>query len=122
MPTKEQLQELDCLKDIDLFETMCKILIIPIEMKQIGARRRLMPWFRVNMTAWLYEYAKKHMSKHSRVYRAYQLDIGLGAFKQAFDHRIEKDVQNKCVRRERKRRNVEGRPGRKLRVFFQHSK
>ena len=36
------------------------------------------------MTAWFYEYAKKHMSKHSRVYSAYQLDIGAGAFKQAF--------------------------------------
>ena len=36
------------------------------------------------MTAWLYEYAKKHMSKHSRVYSAYQLDIGLGAFHRAF--------------------------------------
>ena len=23
-PTKKQLQELDCLKDLDLFETMCK--------------------------------------------------------------------------------------------------
>ena len=43
-----------------------------------------MPWFRANMTAWLYEYAKKHMSKHSRVYSAYQLDIGAGAFKRAF--------------------------------------
>ena len=37
------------------------------------------------MTAWLYEYAKKHMSKHSRVYSAYQLDIGAGAFKRAFE-------------------------------------
>ena len=36
------------------------------------------------MTAWLYEYAKKHMSKHCRVYSAYQLDIGAGAFKRAF--------------------------------------
>ena len=36
------------------------------------------------MTAWLYEYAKKHMSKHSRVYSVYQLDIGAGAFKRAF--------------------------------------
>ena len=24
-PTKEQLQELDCLKDLDFFETTCKI-------------------------------------------------------------------------------------------------
>ena len=48
-----------------------------------------MPWFRANMTAWSCEYAKKQMSKHSRVYSAYQLDIGVGAFKQAFViHRI----------------------------------
>ena len=83
-PTREQLQKLDCLKDLDLFETMCKILIIPMERKTIWARRRLMPWFRANLTTWLYEYAKKHMSKHSRVYSAYQLDIGAGAFKRAF--------------------------------------
>ena len=38
----------------------------------------------VNMTVWLYEYAKKHMSKHSRVYSAYRLDIGVVAFKRAF--------------------------------------
>ena len=41
------------------------------------------------MTAWLYDYATKHMPKHSRVYSAYQLDIGAGAFKRAFvTHRI----------------------------------
>ena len=78
VPTREQLQNLD------LFETMRKVLNFPMELKKIWARRRLMPWFRANMTAWLYEYAKKHMSKHSRVYSAYQLDIGAGAFKRAF--------------------------------------
>ena len=82
-PTREQLRKLDCLKDLDLFETMCKILNIPMEVKKIWARKRLMPWFRANMTAWLYEYAKKHMSKHGRVYSEYQLDIGAGAFKRA---------------------------------------
>ena len=50
-PTREQLQKLDCLKSLDLFETMCKILNIPIEVKTMYARRRLMPWFRANMTA-----------------------------------------------------------------------
>ena len=30
-PTRKQLQKLDCLKDLDLFETMCKILNIPME-------------------------------------------------------------------------------------------
>ena len=64
-PTSEQLQRLDFLKALDLFETLCKILNIPMEVKKIWARRRLMPWFRANMTAWLYEYAKKHMSKHA---------------------------------------------------------
>ena len=87
-PTREQLQKLDCLKDLDLFETTCKILNIPMEVKKIWARRRLNPWFRAKMTAWLYEYAKKHMSKHGRVYSGYQLDIGAGAFKRAFvNHR-----------------------------------
>ena len=80
-PSREQLQKLDCLKDLDLFETMSKILNIPMEVKKIWARRQLMPWFRANMTAWLCEYAKKHMSKHGRVYSTYQLDIGAGAFK-----------------------------------------
>ena len=83
-PTREQLQILDCLKNLGLFETMCKILSIPMEVKKIWARRRLMPWFRANMNAWLYEYAKKDMSKHGRVYSTYQLDTGAGAFKRAF--------------------------------------
>ena len=43
-----------------------------------------MPWFRTNITACLYEYSKKRMSKHSRVYSVYQLDIGAGAFERAF--------------------------------------
>ena len=61
-PTREQLRKLDCLKDLDLFETMCKILIIPMEVKKIWARKRLMPWFRANMTAWLYEYVETRQS------------------------------------------------------------
>ena len=36
------------------------------------------------MTAWLYDYAKKHMSKHGRLYSVYQLDIWARAFKRAF--------------------------------------
>ena len=41
-PTREQLQKLDCLKDLDIFETMGKILNIPMEVKKIWARRRLL--------------------------------------------------------------------------------
>ena len=61
------------------------------------------------MTAWLYDYAKKHMSKHSRVYSSYQLDIGAGAFMRAFvTHRNavitavkETSRTSECDRRER---------------------
>ena len=35
--TREQLQKLNCLKDLDLFETMCKILNSPMEVKKIWA-------------------------------------------------------------------------------------
>ena len=63
------------------------------------------------MTAWLYEYDKKHMSKHSRVYSAYQLDIGAGAFKRAFvthgnavTTAVKKtSTTNDCDRREREK-------------------
>ena len=34
-PTREQLQKLDCLKILDLFETMCKVLNVPMEVKEI---------------------------------------------------------------------------------------
>ena len=84
-PTKEQLEELDCLKDLDLFETMCKILNIPMEVKKIWAKRRLMPGFGANMTAWLYEYAKNiHITKQSIVYSSYQVYKGSEAFERAF--------------------------------------
>ena len=53
------------------------------------------------MTAWLYEYAKKHMSKHGRVNSEYQLDIGGRSFQASFrdpsecsDHRCEKNFQD----------------------------
>ena len=36
------------------------------------------------MTAWLFEPAEKHMSKHSSVYCSYQMDIGYEFFKRAF--------------------------------------
>ena len=60
------------------------MLNFPTDVKKISARIRLLPWFRDNLTAWVYEYAKKHMSKHIRVYRSCQIDIGSEAFKRAF--------------------------------------
>ena len=36
-PTKDQLEELDCLKDWDIFETACKISNIPVDQKTTDA-------------------------------------------------------------------------------------
>ena len=106
-PTKEQLEELDCLRDLDLFETTGKIQKSPMELKKIWARRRLMPWCRANMTAWLYEYAKNHISKPSRMYSLYQMDVDSGAFKRAFvTHR---NVVTTAVKRTSRTNGCDGR-------------
>ena len=62
--------------------------------------------------AWLSEYAKKLMSKHSRRYCAYQLDIGAGAFKRAFvTHR---STVTTAVRRTSRTSECDGRQKEKM--------
>ena len=36
------------------------------------------------MTSWMYERAKRHMSRNTEAYQSFQLDIGPGAYKKAF--------------------------------------
>ena len=55
-----------------------------MKVKKIWTRRRLIPWFIAKTTAYVYEYANKHLSKHSRVYSSYKLEIESEAFKRAF--------------------------------------
>ena len=43
-----------------------------------------MPWFRAVMTSWMYERAKRHMSRNTEAYQSFQLDIGPGAYKRVF--------------------------------------
>ena len=43
-----------------------------------------MPWFRAVMTSWMYERAKRHMSRNTEDYQSFQLDIGPGAYRRAF--------------------------------------
>ena len=43
-----------------------------------------MPWFRSVMTAWVYERAKRHMSRNTEAYQSSQLSIGPGSYKRAF--------------------------------------
>ena len=40
-----------------------------------------MPWFRAVMMSWMYERAKRHMSRNREAYQPFQLDTGPGAYK-----------------------------------------
>ena len=84
MKTPEQLSNVKMNRSLDLFRTTCKILRILKAIKRIWSRQRLMPWFRVVMTSWMYERAKCHMSRNTEACQSIQLDIGPGAYKRAF--------------------------------------
>ena len=84
VPTPEQLSNVKMSSELDLFRTTCKVLRIPKAIERIWSRQRLMPWFRAVMTSWMYERAKRHMSRNTEAYQSFQLDIGPGAYKRAF--------------------------------------
>ena len=84
VPTAEQLSNVKMNRNLDLFRTTCKVLRIPKAIERIWSRQRLMPWFRAVMTSWMYERAKRHMSRNTEAYQSFQLDIGSGAYKRAF--------------------------------------
>ena len=84
MPTREQLSNVKMNRNLDLFRTTCKILRIPKALERISSRQRLMPSFRAVMTSWMYERAKRHMSRNTEAYQSFQLDIGPGAYKKEF--------------------------------------
>ena len=83
VPTPEQLSNVKVNHDLDLFRTTCKVLRTPKAMERIWSRQRLMPWFRAVMTSWMYERAKRHMSRNTEAHQSFQLDIGSGAYKRA---------------------------------------
>ena len=84
VPTPEQLSNVRMSRELDLFRTTCKVLRIPKVIERIWSRQGLMPWFRAVMTSWMYERAKRHMSRNTEAYQSFQLDIGPGAYKRAF--------------------------------------
>ena len=98
-PTRVQLQKLDCLKDLDLFVTMCNILNISMEVKKIWARRRLMPWFRANMVVRICQ--KAYVEERQSVQwvsagnwgRSFQASFRDSS--ECSDHRCEENFQDK---------------------------
>ena len=81
VPTPEQLSNVKMNRSLDLFRTTCKVLRIPKAIERLWSKQRLMPWFRAVMTSWMYEPAKRHMSRNAEAYQSFQLDIGPGAYK-----------------------------------------
>ena len=84
VPTPEQLSNVKMNHNIDLLRTICKVLRILKAIERIWSRKRLMPWFHAVMTSWMYERAKRHMSRNTEAYQSFQLDKGPEAYKRAF--------------------------------------
>ena len=84
MPTPGQLSNVKMNNSLDLFRTTCKVRRIPETIERIWSRQRLMSWFRAEMTSWMYERAKRHMSRKTEAYQSFQLNIGPGNYKRAF--------------------------------------
>ena len=110
VPTPEQLINAKMSHELDLFRTTCKVLRIPKAIERIWLRQRLMHWFRAVMTSWMYERAKRHMSRNTEAYQSFQLDIGPGAYKRAFlTHRnavttaVKRVAGTPCVTEEEKK-------------------
>ena len=84
VPTPDQLSNVKMSRELDLFRTTCKVLRLPKAIERIWSRQRLMPWSRAVMTSWMYERAKRHISRNTEAHQSFQLDIGPGAYKRAF--------------------------------------
>ena len=65
-------------------KTTCKVFRIPKAIEWIWSRQRLMKWFRVVMTLWMYEREKRLMSRITEAYQSFQLARGPGFYKRAF--------------------------------------
>ena len=104
VPTPDQLSRVSVSKKLDLLKTTCKVLRITKAIERIWARQRLMPWFCAVMTAWVYERAKRYMSRNMETYQSFQLDIGPRAYMRAFlTHRnamtkaVKRDAGKSCI-------------------------
>ena len=80
-PTVESIYAIDYNRRLELFETVCKVFAIPMEVRHVWSRIRFFPWFRATLTSWLYIATKDHMKKYQKEYRQFLAEIGPEAFK-----------------------------------------
>ena len=82
--TAESIHAIDYNRRLELFETVCKVFSIPMEVRHVWSHVRFFAWFRATLTSWLYTVTKDHMKKHQKEYRQFMAEIGLEAFKRPF--------------------------------------
>ena len=80
-PTAESIHAIDYSRRLELFETVCKVFAIPMEVRHVWIRIRFFPWFRATLTSCLYIATKDHMKKYQKEYRQFLAEIGPEAFK-----------------------------------------
>ena len=80
-PTAESIYATDYSRRLELFEIVCKVFAIPMEVRHIWSRIRFFPRFRATLTCWLYIATKDHTKKYQKEYRQFLAEIGPEAFK-----------------------------------------
>ena len=79
--TAESIHAIDYSRRLELFETVCKVIAITLEVRHVWSRLRFFPWLRATLTSWLYIATKDHMKKYQKEYRQFLAEIGPEAFK-----------------------------------------
>ena len=67
-PTAESIYAIDYSRRLELFETVCKVFAIPMELRHVCRCIKFFPWFRAILTSWLYMVTKDHMKKYQKEY------------------------------------------------------
>ena len=80
-PTAESIHATDYNRRLELFETVCRVFAIPMEVRHVWSRIRFFPWFRAMLTSWGYMATKDHMKKCQKEYREFLAEIGPEAVK-----------------------------------------
>ena len=79
--TAESIHAIDYSRRLELFETVCKVFAIPMEVRHVWSRIRFFPWFRATLTSWLYIATKDHMKNYQKEYRQFLAEISPEDFK-----------------------------------------
>ena len=93
-----RIYAIDYSRRLELIETACRVLALPMEVKPVYCRIRFFSWFRATLTSQLYVLMKNHMKKHQKEYCQLLAKIGPEAFERPLlTHRNGKTTEWKWV-------------------------